>query len=173
MKAIIIGFVLGFVSLALAADPCLESTAQPGTQCDGGSIFAGTYNGKNYMTTPNDGPTNMWGSFKEHTGVVDPNTGFENTQKLASISPPARYCYDLQFAGYSDWFLPAENELMMILKNARYIGNFGSDWYWSSTESPVHPQMYPVTVRGSDTSLGRPTNLMKDWEGITRCVRSF
>lgn len=171
MKKIIFGCVLSFVSLALAADPCFENDVQPGSKCDGGSVFAGTYNGQNYMTTPSDGLITAWGAFDTHTGVIDPDSGLENTKKLASLSPPANYCYNLQFGGYSDWFLPSENELLMILDNAQAIGAFGSDWYWSSTESAPHPNMYPVTVRGSRASLGRPTNLLKEWECVTRCVR--
>lgn len=171
MKHFILGTLLFFGPCAFASDPCFESNVVPGTKCDGGSVFAGSFNGRNYMTTEVNGRTTTWGAYNQHSGVIDPENGTENTRKLANISSPAEYCYDLQTGGYSDWFLPAERELMMILRNASQIGGFGSDWYWSSTESPPYNGFKPMFVRGSSISLGRPTNLSKDWECITRCVR--
>ena len=172
MKKLIFGLTLCVSVVALAKDPCSENNAKAGTVCDGGSIFVGVIKNQRYMTTPLTGPISQWGSLETHTGVVDPDTGLKNTEKLASLSPPADYCFNLESGGYSDWFLPAENELMMLLGHASEIGGFSSDWYWSSTECPVDPNLYPVTVRGSSATLGRITNLLKSWDGATRCVRT-
>jgi len=153
------------------ADDCLLPEAQPGQICEGGSVFAGKIEDRAYMTTPTNGPIGKWGSFETHTGVTDPFNGAENTERLKNISPAASYCASLEFAGYSDWFLPSEMELSMLLSHARQIGSFTDDWYWSSTAPPLHPNLRPVIVRGTSVSLGRMTNLAKDWDCATRCVR--
>jgi hypothetical protein len=38
--------------------------------------------------------------------------------------------------GYSDWYLPTQNELDFIYKNLRSknIGDLGDSWHWSSSE---------------------------------------
>ena len=36
--------------------------------------------------------------------------------------------------GYTDWYLPSKDELYKMYLNRLIIGNFESNWYWSSTE---------------------------------------
>jgi hypothetical protein len=35
--------------------------------------------------------------------------------------------------GYSDWYLPAKNQLQIMYNNKSIIGGFQNEWYWSST----------------------------------------
>ena len=79
----------------------------------------------------------------------------------------AQYCADLSQDGHSDWYLPAQNELLTLYNNKTAIGNFvtsGSS-YWSSSE-------------GSNTgawnrrfSDGNQSNLNKSSGLLARCTR--
>jgi hypothetical protein len=65
-------------------------------------------------------------------------TGNQNTIDImagcATAGIAARLCGDLTEGGYSDWFLPSENELNKILLNSTTIGGVWNSVYWSSRE---------------------------------------
>ena len=69
-------------------------------------------------------------------------TGEENTNLINSncfeSNIAAKGCEDYTFNGYGDWFLPSEQELLLIYNNLHTsgIGKLAndSDSYWSSTE---------------------------------------
>ena len=44
---------------------------------------------------------------------------------------------ELVFKGFDDWFLPSQIELDQMYRNLRRsnLGNFGNEWYWSSTQT--------------------------------------
>ena len=48
----------------------------------------------------------------------------------------AQLCDELKIGRYSDWFLPSKDELaqMYISLRQRGLGNFGDDWYCSSSQ---------------------------------------
>ena len=68
-------------------------------------------------------------------------TGLSNTQKIVSFSPTqinaATICYHLELNGYSDWYLPSLEELMVMYKNLKLknTGNFAPEIYWTSSET--------------------------------------
>lgn len=48
----------------------------------------------------------------------------------------ARYCENMNYAGYTDWYLPSKEELAFLYRNSASIGGFVySSYYWSSTEN--------------------------------------
>ena len=69
-------------------------------------------------------------------------TGMANTNAIVSNqgagSYAAKLCYDLVLGGYSDWYLPSQDELHKLYLNQAVVGGFtiifGIDGYWSSTE---------------------------------------
>jgi hypothetical protein len=66
--------------------------------------------------------------------VID--KGFFNTTKRA-ITSAARLCLELNYNGYSDWYLPTKMELELMHRNLNLnnIGNFNENYYWSCVES--------------------------------------
>jgi hypothetical protein len=84
----------------------------------------------------------LWGCYGTsisgtQTGV---GTGAINTAIiLASCAEDgiaARFCDTLELNGYTDWFLPSKDELVLIYNNLYLadIGDFTSEFYWSSSD---------------------------------------
>ena len=65
-------------------------------------------------------------------------TGNQNTIDImagcATAGIAARLCGDLVQGGYSDWYLPSQDELNKLYLNQIAIGGFVGTYYWSSTE---------------------------------------
>ena len=68
-------------------------------------------------------------------------TGNQNTIDImngcGSAGIAAKLCWDLVLNGYSDWFLPSQDELNQMYLQKTAIGGFSSGYYWSSYESSV------------------------------------
>lgn len=65
-------------------------------------------------------------------------TGYQNTLDIINgCNEPgigAILCYDLVLEGYTDWFLPSQNELTKLYENRVAIGGFTEELYMCSTE---------------------------------------
>ncbi|HEY0893843.1 MAG TPA: DUF1566 domain-containing protein [Cellvibrio sp.] len=112
-------------------------------------IYAGTYNGHQYFTTPGgctdsinptcSGPFDtvkkMWASTSTSTGATDFVIGITNSSTIFGISPAAAFCENMNYAGYTDWYLPARQEMEFLYRNSATVGGFVfNDGYWTSTE---------------------------------------
>ena len=79
----------------------------------------------------------------------------------------AKLCYDLTLNGYSDWYLPSQDELNKLYLNKTLIGGFTNNIYWSSTE--VNSSF--VWIQYFDT--GNQNYSFKNSSGYVRAIRSF
>jgi hypothetical protein len=171
-------------------DPCTGTTTPPtvGQVCTDGSIYAGqTLDGSSmpmyaapcdYGMTGSAGSctgtrvTLGWGTYGTTTGLTNANTGKANTLALHSIggAPAANTCYALSLLGYSDWYLPAINELnLMAPPNYTAIGGFSAGaGYWSSTEAINIASWMETLSTGVEST---PSNNDKNNLYNIRCVR--
>ena len=93
--------------------------------------------------------THVWGGYGTAVGSsargTAIGTGEANTAAIVAAygaSDPynetgdyaARLADQYAYEGYSDWFLPSQDELDLMYKNKDVIGGFASAWYWSSSE---------------------------------------
>jgi hypothetical protein len=126
--------------------------AAPGDQ----SVNKQWYNGS-YITTG--------------AGAFALGTGKTNTNNIVSSqgagSYAARLCTDLVLGGYSDWFLPSNDELNKLYINRVAIGGFASDYYWSSSEVSNN------WARVQDFASGRWASHDKGVNYRVRAVRAF
>lgn len=81
----------------------------------------------------------------------------------------ARICDNLILNGYSDWFLPARDELNLIYQNLRSkgLGNFVDRYYWSSSADGQ------ATAWCQNFSYGYVSTPSKSQINCVRAVRAF
>lgn len=142
-------------------EPC-ASNPSPGVRCRSGAIYAGSYGGSKYMTTPG-GCSNS--STPTCTGI--------DTSKF-SQSDAITYCDAMVYGGFSDWYLPSENELGGLLyPNRAAIGGFQTSlWdasYMSSTTGSFWG--FPTVAREVDFSTGSSAMIFSS--AYVRCVRKL
>jgi hypothetical protein len=109
----------------------------------GGYVFYLDGNGGGLIAAPSDQTSAIWGC--SGTAIAGANglaigTGNQNTIDIEADCPTsgiaADICANLTFGGYSDWFLPAQDELaeMCSALHSQGLGGFANNWYWSSTQ---------------------------------------
>lgn len=133
---------------------------QPGMEFQGGFIayiLKPTDDGyvqgkiKGMITTPEDQSNGTpWdlGNHDSGTHIYIPTSGgiFENygdgktntehiVAALGSGDYAARLCYDLDYGGHTDWYMPSITELNWIYSNHRAVGGFKGADYWSSSNN--------------------------------------
>ena len=131
-------------------------------------------------TDQNNGNAMAWaGQQNSVTGATGTavGTGQENTTKIindagTSIDYAARICDELDLEGYSDWFLPSKDELNLMYQNLHKatpaIGNFQTDFYWSSTEDDAGDAWLQEFNTDGDQYYDA-----KDAHHMVRAVRAF
>jgi len=167
----------------------------------GKSAYGGTIaclnQGNNLIAAVADNSTGIeWGAYETLTNATSNTDGATNTATIVSVlgtnggvAYAAQLCdnYEVDSQGntpcesgnacYSDWFLPASNnlgpsgQLNCLYINRTAIGGFVSSnpFYWSSTEDT------PATAWSRDLSSGQQyDDIAKDTPNFrVRCVRAF
>ncbi len=130
-----------------------------------------------------------WGCFKTKLlGGTQRGIGYgaANTAAIvngcAEAGIAARICDELVLNGYDDWYLPSIDELELLYKylHVNGIGDFGSAFYWSSTE---YNEVSDTTLDEGFASLfrgwpvykygGSAYNGSKGRTAYVRAVRAF
>lgn len=100
-------------------------------------------------------------------------TGNQNTADIVLGCPEegiaARLCYDLEMNGYSDWYLPSIDELLLMYTNLHLngSGSFDDHFYWSSTQDKYGSWVVSFHY-GSKSNQNRDKKTIR-----TRAVRAF
>ena len=169
-----------------------------GDTCDDGSIYAGlSPDGDVPMYTTaadapslyswNDGTTNYQDTAMANCTDASPGTaatcqtGEANTAFLVGATgepdypfAAAAYCEGLSAHGYSDWYLPAQDELNVLYTNKNTgalngtfdeSGDFPAGWYWSSSENATSFARFQRFSDGNQNGLSKSSGV------AVRCVR--
>jgi len=128
------------------------STVTPGDRVAGGVAFYVDPTGQHgYVAALTDqSNSGDWGCDSTLIGPGAQNWGFgsgqTNTTAIVSACPQQSYaakiCDTLTLEGYSDWFLPSDEELDSMYVHQGLIPNLDTWWYWSSTEADATGAMF-------------------------------
>jgi len=141
---------------------------------NGGGIEAAPYDvydfdGSSYNYNYNWGCTST--SIPGTDSVI--GTGQANTTLILAGCPGvvnvSKVCDDFVYGGYSDWYLPSEDEAMLMYTELHDLGygNFETSRYWSSTENASNG------AQGIDFHSGTSSTLYKHQSYRVRAVRTF
>ena len=115
-----------------------------------------------------------WGPESFTTGANSDTNGKLNTQTLIDreeLFPAAQFCEDSTHGGYTDWYLPARDQLKAG-RDAENDGEFSSVFtgnaYWSSTEASYFADGYAFYLV---TSFTNPLSAQKSFGYFVRCLR--
>lgn len=87
--------------------------------------------------------------------------------KLGAGFYAASVCADLDFGGYSDWYLPSRDELLHVYEAQLFTGLSASYSYWCSTELTSDAANYMAY------GIGTMSNSYKNVDLAVRAIRSF
>lgn len=103
------------------------------------------------------------------TGTDSLNNGFNNTAAMVaagiSLHPAAQFCKGLSINGYTDWYLPAKDELNLIYTNRGSLDGLVQNYYWSSTQYSTGDSW------GQSFFIGEHRPLIKPYTYAVRGVR--
>ncbi len=125
-----------------------------------------------------------WGCYGQGVNGADGTsigTGYQNTIDIVNQGcstdnggiTAAQAALDAEINGYSDWYLPSQDELVEMYNTIGNgspegnIGGFENNWYWSSSE---YSNNYAWTVPFGD---GYPGNYDKHYTSRVRVIRAF
>jgi hypothetical protein len=154
------GWVLSGSVYYVTLGDCTDSTTPT---CDGTTdttVKAWNNGSVNYTTTSQ---TSLYSGSVNTANLItiDSDSVTGGTQ----LHDAAQYCADMNYAGYTDWFLPAKNELNMLYTGRVKIGGFATGDYVSSTEASSSNVWIQSFATGSQTSV------TKNPAYYVRCIR--
>ena len=150
---------------------CVSSLAV-GDTCLGGKIFYVSGGHGLVAMTSDTSASAQWGCYGTAITGADSNTnGAQNTIDIvagcAEASRAARLCSDLSSGGYSDWYLPAKDQLHTLYGQRAAVGGFTTGNYWSSTEDNSNSAWLEPFLFGFQLSINKFSG------NYVRCIRSF
>lgn len=162
-----------------------------GQSCWGANnIYVGSYNGRQYFTTPggctdsatptcaggNDTVQKAWATSAPESNTLLNLTNYNDGQLQSATlagyatTNAAKYCENMSYSGYTDWYLPARQELSFLYQKSHEISGFRyMSNYWTSTETLTPASAWNVDSFSGDTSnfLGKTSVI------FVRCIRRF
>jgi uncharacterized protein (TIGR03437 family) len=103
------------------------------------------------------------------TGNSNTNSiiGGQGTPPVDGLVYAVKYCYDMVWAGYSDWYLPSKDELNKLYLNRDEITGLTDNYYWSSSEQSVNEVWIQSFITGVQSTYEKGGNL------LVHPIRSF
>ncbi len=159
------GYYLGgyIAYLLQPGDPGYSAFIPHGIIAAPNDISAGTGTWNNGVTTANPlTPNTAIGAGNANTTIIVNAIGAGNYS--------AKACYDLVLNGYSNWYLPSQNELGVLFTNRFLIGGFSTSLrYWSSTDDAANV----LNAITQSFQTGAILNQNKVLTNQTRPIKSF
>lgn len=146
------------------------------TTTQGGIVACTSTNGGfNLIASATDDTASVdWsniGSTEIGTSAQSRTAGASDTTAIIAqsgfTSGAANVCRNKTTGGYTDWYLPAKNELNCLFEHQTAIGGFSSQAYWSSTEIDANDGSAQNFQTGSQAAFTKSSTKR------VRCVRNL
>ncbi|MDF1827736.1 MAG: DUF1566 domain-containing protein [Legionellaceae bacterium] len=151
-----------------------------GDRFGGGTVACLTSDGgeANLIAATTDNSAGItWGGEGTSTGALSEKDGASNTATIVNVltnqgsidinTYAAGICATYENEGFTDWFLPAKDQLNCLYTNKQAVGGFFDDNYWTSTETTQ------TTAWAQTFRFGFPDQTVKIFSYRIRCVRAF
>ena len=155
-----------------------------GDTCSDGTVYAGLSPDGNIAmyTTPANAGAMPWNNGNSsnivnlYTSTTESMTGGEastaafigvdSDSGTAGVQPfqAPEYCYNLDSHGHSDWYVPANDEFLVLRDNHSTIGGFSDTAYWTASEVCCDAMWYRNIPSGGGAGV-------KHFNNMVRCVR--
>jgi len=139
----IVTIPLSFIDSISFSEP-LEDGISVGDVYSGGIVFYVDLTGEHGLVcadvNQDGGPWGCSGIALTGANGTGVGSGLQNTVNIVTECTEqhtaASICYNLILYGYDDWYLPSENELLLMRTNLYYngISAFDDGGYWSSSQ---------------------------------------
>jgi hypothetical protein len=153
-----------------------------------GGYYIGDFAGYRIILAPLSSQSGIlkWQDFVNFTSATSVDNGLTNTNALLALagttyfSPAADYCGALTTNDYTDWFMPAKNQLNLMFTALPVLINIGeasisSVYLWTSTQSTTQDAWIQF-FRGPPyvAPNGQQSETKKDFGlGVTPKVRAI
>jgi len=125
---------------------------------------------------PNDMTTTLaWRTSVDYTDITGIATGIGAGRKNTALilatdanAPAAKACNDYSNGGETDWFFPSKDELNQLYVNRTSVGNMGTSYYWSSSQTDNNNYAWNQSF-----SSGSQGDGPKEDTNSVRAVRAF
>lgn len=145
-KTVLAGLaLLAFLLVACAeertatSEGVCSSSPSLGDSCDGGTVFSTDYLGAGDILIIQDSDYSTAITYRvsnvADTNATDADDGRNNTGTFDSDHYASYSCQTSTENSYSDWYLPALNELIELDTNISSVPSLTLTTYWSSTEA--------------------------------------
>lgn len=131
------------------------------------------FNGTLWVHPTDNSGGAIWGCQGTTTNATSATNGEQNTTLIVNACSDAtiaaRKCADLTAYGYSDWYLPAKDELNALFTNRYTLGGFYTQSgmvYWTSTESSGVWAVAQNFNTGTQSTINQKSGACR-----VRCVR--
>ena len=140
----------------------------------GGVVFYIDGTGHGLIAATQDQSTaSLWGCNSTLIGLnaQSKTKGLANTNAIVAgcINRPiaASICDTLTLNGYTDWFLPAKDQLNLLYLQKNIVGGLSTYYYWSSTESASTSSWSQYFIDGSQGNSSKSNGF------LVRAIRAF
>jgi hypothetical protein len=161
-----------------------ERTHTVGESYGGGIVFYVYDNGRHGLiaaSSDQDPEIQWYNGSKRYTNTTGDGigAGIMNTMLIIALQTndnpmstfAAKVCADYSVTAngvsYGDWYLPSKFELTLLFTRKDYVGDFTSEYYWSSTE------FSSISAWCQNFSTGSQYNLSKSIPYGVRAIRAF
>ncbi len=153
---------------------CPPEPLEIGDYFEGGIVIYLDGNGGGIVAAQTDQSIGApWGCEGQNIGgtTLVIGGGLNSTEAIyascTDLGIAAKICYDLDYNGYTDWYLPTRDELLLMYQYRAQIGGFATGTYWTSSQASNTTGWLVLFTDGTASTYFKDNNYR------VRAIRNF